>query len=37
MESTFKRHIVTTLVLLVLSLSAVAQSFSLSGSVVDND
>ena len=37
MESTFKRHIVTTLVLLVLSLSAMAQSFSLSGSVVDND
>ena len=37
MESTFKRHIITTLVLLVLSLSAVAQSFSLSGSVVDND
>ena len=37
MESTFKKHIVTTLVLLVLSLSAVAQSFSLSGSVVDND
>ncbi len=37
MESTFKRHIVTSLVLLVLSLSAVAQSFSLSGSVVDND
>ena len=37
MESTFKRHIVTTLVLLVVSLSAVAQSFSLSGSVVDND
>ena len=37
MESTFKRHIVTTLVHLVLSLSAVAQSFSLSGSVVDND
>ena len=37
MECTFKRHIVTTLVLLVLSLSAVAQSFSLSGSVVDND
>ena len=37
MESTFKRHIVSTLVLLVLSLSAVAQSFSLSGSVVDND
>lgn len=37
MESTFKRRIVTTLVLLVLSLSAVAQSFSLSGSVVDND
>ena len=37
MESTFKRHIVTTLALLVLSLSAVAQSFSLSGSVVDND
>lgn len=37
MESTFKRHIVTTLMLLVLQLSAVAQSFSLSGSVVDND
>ena len=37
MESTFKRHIVTTLVLLVVSLSAVAESFSLSGSVVDND
>ncbi|MGM9703775.1 MAG: carboxypeptidase-like regulatory domain-containing protein [Prevotella sp.] len=37
MEITLRRHIIAAVVLLVSSVSALAQSFTLAGSVVDND